>query len=140
MNDGKNFAVFCKLLCVIWYVLNTKNHGLKLDPSRDASKPLGIVCFGGGDYSGDTIGRRSLKWFYYVCFRCTGILVIKVQQSMMLSSSEAQWVALVVFMIQLLRSMKISVKLPVMVRVDNVSHIHGDQYHYHITYKQIDIR
>ena len=41
----------------------------------------------------------------------------------MLSSSDAEWVALSekrgMFMVQLLESMKVSFKLPVMVRVDN---------------------
>ena len=47
----------------------------------------------------------------------------------MLSSSEAEWVALsegvkeVMFVTQLLGSTKISVKLPVMTRVDNVGAI-----------------
>ena len=47
----------------------------------------------------------------------------------MLSSEEGKWIALskavkeVMFMNQLLRSMKILVKLPVMVRVDNVGAI-----------------
>ena len=45
---------------------------------------------------------------------------------MMLSSSEAEWVGLpeavkeVMFVIQLLGCMKISVKIPVMARVDNI--------------------
>ena len=39
---------------------------------------------------------------------------------MMLSSSEAEAVKQVMLMIQLLRSMKILVELPIMVRVDNV--------------------
>ena len=53
----------------------------------------------------------------------------KAQKSVLLSSSEAVHVALyeavkeVMFVLQLLRSMKISVKLPLMVRVDNVDAI-----------------
>ena len=50
-----------------------------------------------------------------------------MQQSLTLSSSEAKWVALseavkkVMFIIQVLGSMKILVKLPVTVRIDNIS-------------------
>ena len=52
----------------------------------------------------------------------------KAQKSVTLSSLEAEWVALseakeVMFIIQLFGSMKISVKLPVTVRVDNVEAI-----------------
>ena len=53
----------------------------------------------------------------------------KAQRSVTLSSSEAEWVALseavkeIMFVLQLLESMKIKVKLPVTVRVDNVGAI-----------------
>ena len=53
----------------------------------------------------------------------------KAQQSVNLSSSEAEWVALseavkeIMLVLQLLESMKIKVKLPVTVRVDNVGAI-----------------
>jgi len=53
----------------------------------------------------------------------------KAQQSVTLSSTEAEWVALseaikeVIFLINLLGSMRINVQLPVIVRVDNVGAI-----------------
>ena len=53
----------------------------------------------------------------------------KAQRSVTLSSSEAEWVALseavkeIMFVLQLLENMKIKVKLPVTVRVDNVGAI-----------------
>lgn len=53
----------------------------------------------------------------------------KAQQSVTLSSTEAEWVALseaikeVIFLINLLGSMRIIVQLPVIVRVDNVGAI-----------------
>ena len=62
-----------------------------------------------------------------------GVLVtlqLKSQTSMTLSTLEAKLIDLsedvdeVIFMIQLLRSMKISVKLPVMARVDDVGRVH----------------
>ena len=53
----------------------------------------------------------------------------KAQTCMTLSSSKAEWVALleaakeIMFMIQFLRSMKISIELPVIVRVDSIGTI-----------------
>ena len=53
----------------------------------------------------------------------------KTQRSMALSSSEAKWVPLskavkdIIFIIQLLKMMKIKVKFPVIVRVDNTEAI-----------------
>ena len=41
--NGANPAAFCELLQVIRYVLNTKNLSLKIEPTRDASKPWDIA-------------------------------------------------------------------------------------------------
>ena len=56
-------------------------------------------------------------------------MAVKGAHSVTLSSSEAEWVALseavkeIMFVLQLLESMKIKVKLPITVRVDNVGAI-----------------
>ena len=85
-----------------------------------------IVCLSDSNYAGDTLSRRSIISFiiYVLCVPVSW--GSKYPISVALSSSEAEWVALseaakeVMFMIQLLGSMKISVKLPIMIRVDNV--------------------
>ena len=72
---------------------------------------------------------RSLSGFILHHLGVTVSWQLNTQPSVMLLSLEAEWVASmeavkeVLFLIQLLGSMKISVKLPVMVRVDNVGAI-----------------
>ena len=65
-------------------------------------------------------------WLHPVCPSCKSLLAIKSLKECELSSSEAEWVALskpvkeVIVVIQILGSMKISFKLSIPVRVDNV--------------------
>ena len=112
VTDAVNPAAFYELLCVLKYVLDMKYFGLKLEPSEHAIKPWNST------FAGDPISRSSMREFMLYVF---GVLVsweLKVKRSMTLSSSEAEWVPLreavndVMFLIQLLRSMKILMKLP----------------------------
>ena len=61
-NDGATGALE-ELLHVIRFILDKKNLSLKLEPTRNASKPLEIVCFYDGDYVGDLVSRRSVSKF-----------------------------------------------------------------------------
>ena len=57
------------------------------------------------------------KWLHTLCSRHTNLLVIKIDvEYITLSEAEKE----VMFMVQLLESMQIVVKYPVMVRVHNV--------------------
>ena len=108
--DGANKAVFLKMHHVIKYVLATKNLGLKLDPNGNEKEPWDIVCFCESNYVGDLVMIKSISGFllYILC-----VLVSwrsKAQRSIILSSSETNWVALlqdvqeVMFVIQLPRT------------------------------------
>ena len=44
VNNGANPTVFKEFLCVIKYVLDTKNHGLKIKSSGNSNKPWEIAC------------------------------------------------------------------------------------------------
>ena len=44
-NDGVSFAAYKELLCVIRYVLDTKNLGLKIETMGDSNEPKEIICF-----------------------------------------------------------------------------------------------
>ncbi len=90
------------------------------------STTMGVGIIGDSDYAGNPNSRRSVSGFVlYVC----GIPISwrsKAQHSVALSSSDAEWVAAsgvvkeVMFVLQLLQSMKIKVKLPIIFHVDNV--------------------
>ena len=62
-NDGVNPAAYKELLCVIKYILDTKNLELKIKPTENSNKPWEIVCFGNGDYTGDPVRRRRKSVF-----------------------------------------------------------------------------
>ena len=125
-SDGANLVAFKDLLYVIIYILDKKNFSLKLKPTGNTNKPLQIICFSNSDYAGDLISKRSISDFILYVLDVLVCWWSEVQKCVTLSISEAVWVDLseavkgVTFVIQLLGCMKISVKLSVMVRVDNV--------------------
>ena len=115
---GKWLCQPCSLFGLLWvirYIPDTKNLGLKLEPVDDASEPLEIIFFSNSDYVGDPVSKKSVSGFILCVL---GVLVSwqqKAQQTMTLSSSEAEWATLLVAvnevlsLIKLLRSMKILV-------------------------------
>ena len=127
--DGANENAYREMLRIIKYVLDTRNLGLKIQPTFRYNEPWELVCYSDSDYASDADTRRSISGFVlYVCqvpvsWRSKG------QRSVTLSSSEAEWVALsetvkeVMFVSQLLTGMKIQVQYPIIVRVDNVGAI-----------------
>ena len=127
-NDGSNPAAYKELLSVIRYVLDMKNLGLKIEHTGNSNKPWEIICFSVSDYMGDPVSRRSISCFILHVLCVLVSLQSKSQKSVLLCSSEAEYVTLSetvkeVLVIQLLVSMKIVVKYPVMVRVDNIGAI-----------------
>ena len=62
-----------KLLHIISYVLDTKNLGLNLEQSRNASKCWEIVYFSKSDYIGDPISRESTSGFILNFLKCDAI-------------------------------------------------------------------
>ena len=56
-NDGANPAAYKELLCVIKYVMDTKNLGFKIEPMGNSNEPWEIVCFSNSDYAGDPMSR-----------------------------------------------------------------------------------
>ena len=56
-NDGVNPAACKEILCVIKYVIDMKNLGLKIKPTGNFNKPWEIICFSNSDYAGDLLSR-----------------------------------------------------------------------------------
>ncbi len=95
----------------------------------EGGKTWELVCYCDSDYVSDQDSRRSVSGYILyvrgvpICWRS------KAQRSVTLSSSEAEWIALsksvkeIIFVMKLLESMEIKVKIPVIVRVDNIGAI-----------------
>ena len=123
-------AAFAELKRVIRFVLNTKNYGLKLEPILQGDDQVwNMVVYTDSDWAGDKDTRKSVSG--YVIFLC-GVPILwksKGQKLISMSSTEAEWYSLseaakeIKFVTQLLLSMEIPVKLPVIVRVDNIGAI-----------------
>ena len=59
-NDDANSAAFNELLHVIKYVLNTKNLGLKIEPTGNSNESWDIMCFNNTNYAGHSVSRRLM--------------------------------------------------------------------------------
>ena len=126
--DGPTEAAYVEMLRVIKYVLDTKLRGLKIDPIVEGMFWT-IILFSDSDWAGDKDNRRSVTGFMIFL---NGVLIAwrsKLQRTVSLSSSEAEYYACaeavkeIPFIVEILTFMGIPVKIPVEVRVDNIGAI-----------------
>ena len=110
------------MLHVIKYVLDTKEYGLHVHPTKAKE----LVCFCDFYYAGDPDTRRSVTRYVLYVKRVPVCGKSKAQHSVTLSSTEAKWIALlestkeIIFVLQLLESLGIKVNLPIKVRFDSI--------------------
>ena len=123
--DGAHPAAFKEMLRVMRYVSDTKDLGLKIQPNKNEDEMWDIVVYTDSDYAGDEDTRISVSGFVIYVMGVPVCWKSKAQNHVTLSSSEAEFVALseaakeIKFVVQILESMDIKVKKPVIVRVDN---------------------
>ena len=118
------------MLRLIKFVLDTKTYGLKLFPQMfEDSLKWNLVIYSDSDWAGDKENRRSISGF--IMFLC-GVPIVwrsKQQTTVALSSSEAKFIAIsdavkeILFVLQILSSVGIEVKKPVLVHLDNMGAI-----------------
>ena len=128
--DGATPGSYKEMCRVIKYVLDTKELGLKIVPDNlPKGTPWNITCFTDSDYATDPVTRRSVTGYIIYVHGVPVVWRSKAQQSITLSSTEAEWYALsegvkeVRFLQQLCESMMIQVVKPVTVRIDNIAAI-----------------
>jgi len=128
--DGPSPAAYKEFLRVMKHTIDTKNFALRIkpiDPKDDGSWTIVVYC--DSDYAGDTETRVSVAGFIIYLLGVPISWKSKGMKSVTLSSSEAEYVALseaakeIKFVYQVLMSMGIEVKTPIIVRVDNVGAI-----------------
>ena len=126
-----NKAAFKEMLRVIKFVLQTKGYGLKVDPFmlEKITDQWIVELYTDSDWAGDKETRRSISGFVVFFQGCLICWKSRQQKSVSLSSSESEHYALseaakeIKFIAQLLLSMNIPIKLPIICRVDNVGAI-----------------
>ena len=131
--DGATEEAMKEMLRVIKFVLDTRNIGLKIEPKlpKDFLKEFMWILemFSDSDWAGDKDNRRSISGFILFLFGVPISYKSRQQKTVSLSSAEAEWIALseaireILFAIHVLEGMKIAVKKPVIVRVDNMGAI-----------------
>ena len=143
--DGITLAAMKELKRVLKYVIDTKDLALKVHPNPD--KEWTLLGFSDSDYATDPATRASISG-YVLYFKGVPILWrSKGQKSVTLSSAEAEYIAMsecakeIKFVYQLLDFMGIQVKIPIVVRVDNIGAIFlGNNVSISDRTKHIDIR
>ncbi len=120
-------AVLKELKRVIKFVLDTRDYGLKIKPVIDnGDDAWSMTVFSDSNYARDAETRVSIMSLCIFLAGCTHMLAEQGSEKCL---SEAKYVALskaakeVNFMAQVMMSMGIPVKLPIIVHVDNVGAI-----------------
>jgi hypothetical protein len=128
--DGATQAAMKEMKRVIKFVLDTRNFGLKIEPKVDnKTDDWVMVVYTDSDYAGDKDNWLSVSGFIIFLLGVPIMWRSKAQRSVSLSSAEAEFCSLsdaakeIKFVSQVLMSMGISVKIPIIVRVDNVGAI-----------------
>ncbi|MGL4341755.1 MAG: reverse transcriptase domain-containing protein, partial [Lactococcus lactis] len=128
--DGASPAAFKELKRLLKFVIDTKDYGLKINPIINKNDlEWEVTVFSDSDWGGDKDDRHSVSG--YVIF-LLGVPILwrsKLQRVVSLSSSEAEYYALseaakdVKFIAQILSSVGIKYKQPIIINVDNVGAI-----------------
>jgi hypothetical protein len=127
--DGATPGAMKELKRILKFVLDTKDYGLKIKPDEVKSDEWYLTVYSDSDWGGDKETRHSVSG--YTIF-LNGVPILwksKLQRTVALSSSEAEYYALsetakdVKFIVQILNSIGIKVMLPIEIQVDNVGAI-----------------
>ena len=127
--DKPTPAALKELKRVMKFVMDTENYGLKIEPTNLEEEKWTMVGYSDSDWAGDKDTRLSVSGFIIFLLGVPISFKSKQQRSVALSSSEAEYVALseaakeIKFVYQILISMGLKVKTPIVVRVDNVGAI-----------------
>jgi hypothetical protein len=127
--DGATPVAFKEMQRLLKFVFDTKKYGLKIEPKFSEKDHCYVILYTDSDWAGDKENRRSVTGF--IMFVC-GVPIVwksRLQKMVSLSSTGAEYYALseaakeVKFIIKVLVSINIQVKLPVVVHVENVGAI-----------------
>ena len=129
--DKATVAAYKEMKRVLQFVFQTKDYGLILEPTNFNSDDIvwDMKVFTDSDWAGDKECRRSVTGFIIYFMGAPIFWKSRLQKTVALSSTEAEYYALseagkeIKFVIMLLQSMGIELKLPVIINVDNVGAI-----------------
>jgi len=117
-----------ELYRVIKYAIDTKNKGLELQPEETDDK-WKLRAYSDADFAGDKETRISVTGYIIDFMNVPICWCSRGQKGVTLSTTEAEYVACsevvreILFILYLLRHIKIEVELPISVNVDNIGAI-----------------
>jgi hypothetical protein len=146
VGDGATYGHWKQLMRTIQYVLNTKDIGLKIKP-HDPENGYTLEGISDSEYAGDKDTRISV--YGYVIYFCGAPVAWKSKsgRTVTLSSTEAEYFGIsecakeLIFLKHVIESMGIKVKLPIIIKTDNVGAIYlANNYTTSQRTKHIDVR
>lgn len=111
------------------YVEQTKNTGLLIKPETEATNEVEMISYSDSDYTGNTDNRRSTTGFVVYTNNSPVSWRSKAQDTVTLSTTEAEYYALshtfqeLLFTRQIFEYIGMRVTLPMTIHVDNVGAI-----------------
>ena len=124
--DCPTHAALKELKRCVKFVLDTSDYGLKIEPNHLTEERWTLKAYSDSDWAGDSDTRISVSGFIIYLMGVPVSWRSRQQRSVVLSSSEAEFVALseaakeIKFIYQILASMGLKVQTPIKVYVDNV--------------------
>ena len=124
--DKPSYHAYKEMCRVSKYVLDTRTYGLKFSPTKDVGDPWILQAYSDSNYAGDKDTQFLVGGFVLYIRGVPVSWRSKSQRVITLSSTEAEWITAseavreVIFVLQLLESMKINMKLPIHVYVENI--------------------
>jgi hypothetical protein len=114
-----------EMLCMIMFVIDTKDHGLKIEPKIEDEMNWNLKIFCVSDWAEDPETRISITGFIAYLLAVTICWRSKAQRSITLSSNEADYISIseaargIKLIYYLLKDLHVEVILPIFVKIDN---------------------
>ena len=127
--QGPTPNAFKQMKRVLKFVIDTKDYGLRMEPKLEQEAIWDMKVYTDSDWAGDKDTRKSVSGYVLYLANCPICWKSRQQKVISLSSSEAEIYACsdavkeIKFTYQLLETMGLKVKLPIVVCVDNVGAI-----------------
>ena len=126
MMDGATAAHYQSLLRLAKYVIDTKNHTLKLNVTRNDDNIFNIQGYSDSDYAGNKDDRKSITGIIVYCAGVPIAWKSKGKKAVSLLSTESNYYEIselcteIIYVKQVLEFLKIVINYPIIIRVDNV--------------------
>jgi hypothetical protein len=127
--DSTNWGNYQEMLQIVKFVIDTKNFGLKVEPKINENLEWNLKLFCDSDWAGDPETRINVTGLVIYLLNVPICRRSKAKKGVTLSSTGAEYVAIseavkaIRFVYYLLNDIHVQVKIPIIVKTDNVGTI-----------------